>query len=173
MLNPGGSSFASLLKTDFCSEVFDLRSGILTSTSISLSFRGIFSLYAQLRPPTLLGGCCWCDKVSNTRLAYEHLPRVCVCVYKDRSTSCAPDVDSTSLLAIPVLNKPHPRDRERTDSDIRPHSPRLLIQACRSPICLWVSLVITHIHHTVSLSHTLLYTLTRFHAPIFPYERNK
>jgi len=41
---------------------------------------------------------------------------VCWCVDKDRSASCSPDVDLTSLLAIPVLSKPLPRDRERTDS---------------------------------------------------------
>lgn len=66
-----------------------------------------------------------------------------VCVDKCGGASCAPDVDLTSLLAVPVLNKPHcrsGRQRKGLILHIRPHPPRLLIQACKSPICFWVSL---------------------------------
>lgn len=58
---------------------------------------------------------------------------------------------------------------------IKPHSPRLLIQACKSPICSWLSLslflFVTHVLPSLSYFTVHLLFHTHWHAPIFPSER--
>lgn len=118
--------------------------------------------------------------VSNTKLppssVCEHLAHVEMCVDKDKSTSCAPDVDLTSLLAIPIINQPHPsggRQRKGLILHIRPHSACLLIQACRNKSVCWslsLSISLTHsfsLRFFLSLCH--FFTL----SGIYPYAHER
>lgn len=84
---------------------------------------------------------CWADvwisddvtftaEVSNT---VQPPLGVCVttwymCEGKDRGASCAPDVDLTSILAILVLNKPHPCGGRWRDDWF--HTLELILHAC-------------------------------------------
>ena len=93
-------------------------------------------------------------------------PGTCVCVWelvdKDGSTSCAPDVDLTSLLAIPVLNKPHPwGGRQRTDWF---HTLGLILHArlfepARAHLFLGLSVILS-LSLSLSLQHSHIHSLS-------------
>jgi len=84
-------------------------------------------------------------------------------VEKDKSASCTPDVDLTSILAIPVLNKPHPwggRQREDWFNTLGLIFHACLFKPAGAPsvsksLCHFLSLSVCTTH--IFFSHTFLY----------------
>lgn len=124
--------------------------------------------------------CLWAEaEVSDSELAPfrpVRTPGTCECVHGWRLgrfvwSTCGLDKSISRSRVKQALSRGW-----ETESGLilhfRPHSPCLLIQACKSSICFWVSLslslFVTHTH-THTSSPSLLYTSFFTHPGTHPY----